>query len=236
MFNFFLPLDMHYDKGFGEVADSFYDAAESLTPVPDGYLPPHAHLPICYLYRHAIELYIKGAILIFHRNLKLPYGNNGHTTEPHVFVNGKWKPMYSTHGVVHLLGYLKGLFQIHLKYLNENTRTNWTFPENLDELVVVVDQLDSSSAYFRYPITKAGVRDLEKSSFKKTTIEEVMNQAIKEQKPMKSMMTVDHLGETKDVYVHDDTRPLEMVATLSEAAHLLSHMHAALMGELSGHG
>lgn len=121
MFNFFLPLDKHYDKGFGEVADSFYEAAESLKPLPNGYLPPHAHLPICYLYRHAIELYLKGVILIFHRHLKLAYGNNDHTTEPHVLVNSKWKPMYSTHGVVDLFEYLKGLFQSHLAYYCEKS-------------------------------------------------------------------------------------------------------------------
>jgi hypothetical protein len=235
VFGFFLPLDKHYDKGFGEIADSFYDAAESLKPSSDDNLPPHAHLPICYLYRHAIELYLKGTLLIFHQHLKLAYGDNDYSSEPHVLVNGKWKPMYSTHQVADLFEYVKDLFLKHMEYLNENTLTNWTFPVNLGELIKMVDQLDTSSTYFRYPITMAGERDLDKSSFKKTTVDEVMSQALNEQRPMKSMFSIDMLGQTKAIYVHDNAMPLAMLATLSEAAQILSGMHAALVSEL-GHG
>lgn len=235
MFNFFLPLDKHYDKGFGEVADSFYDAAGTLNPSPNGYLPPHGHLPICYLYRHAVELYLKSAILIFHRRLKLPYGNNDQSTEPHVLVGDKWRSMHSTHGILVLYEYLKSLFQKHSEYLNENTHTNWTLPSNLDELINVVDQMDSSSVYFRYPYTKAGTRDLEKSSFKKTTADEVVAEALKQQRPMKSIFSFNSLGQAEEVFVHDDSKPLEMLTILSETAHFLSNLHAALMGEL-GHG
>ncbi|RXU06233.1 hypothetical protein B1F69_00065, partial [Pseudomonas syringae] len=65
-----LPLDRHFDSGFGAVADSFRDAADALEDTPT----LNTHLPVSFLYRHAIELFLKSAIIILHRKLNIPYG------------------------------------------------------------------------------------------------------------------------------------------------------------------
>lgn len=53
------PLDQHFDNGFGAVADSFKEAADSLVQSTAEAQFLNSHLPISFLYRHAIELYLK---------------------------------------------------------------------------------------------------------------------------------------------------------------------------------
>lgn len=66
------PLDNQFDDGFGLIADSFQEAAEHLEKVENKESSLHSLLPICFLYRHAIELYLKSLIVIIHRRLKIP--------------------------------------------------------------------------------------------------------------------------------------------------------------------
>ena len=94
MFYMMLPLDRHFDSGFGAVADSFKDAADTLDSTRENTPTLNDHLPISYLYRHAIELYLKSAIIIFHRKLNIPYGDTPASGEPKILDGAKWKPMY----------------------------------------------------------------------------------------------------------------------------------------------
>lgn len=234
MFSLFTPLDKHFDKGFGAVADSFRDAADALRTAESGISPFHGHLPISFLYRHAIELYLKASIIILHGHLKLPYGKNPSEGDPYVLVEGIWKPMYNEHRIEPLFGYLKELLSNNREYLAENTRTDWGFPNDFDSLVEEVDEIDSSSTYFRYPVTKAGTRDKEKYSAKQTTVDEVIAQAQLKEKPMKAMFVVGALNEVQQVFVHDNQLSIDLVEKLSDVAETLHGCHAALMGELVG--
>lgn len=57
MFEYLLmPLDTHFDYGFGMRAEAYKDAADKLA---EECLGMHSHLPIRFLLRHAIELYLK---------------------------------------------------------------------------------------------------------------------------------------------------------------------------------
>ncbi|MFZ6775068.1 hypothetical protein ACO0LB_20415 [Undibacterium sp. SXout7W] len=104
----FAPLDKHFDKGFGAVGDSFQDAATALKEQYNrGRL--NGHLPICYLFRHSIELFLKGSIIIVHQGLRVSYGTEPYTSEPKIPVDGKLKSIYAIHDIDLLYKYLSNL-------------------------------------------------------------------------------------------------------------------------------
>lgn len=61
---------------------------------------------------------------------------------------------------------LNTLFTDNSVYLKANTRTQWEFPEGFSDWIASIDATDSSSTFFRYPVTKHADRDQEKSSMK----------------------------------------------------------------------
>lgn len=78
MYYLLAPLDKHYDRGFGAVANSFMEAADDLQEdAATGATFLNRHLPISFLYRHAIELFLKSGIIILHKRLRIPYGTEG---------------------------------------------------------------------------------------------------------------------------------------------------------------
>lgn len=232
----FSPLDRHYDQGFGGVADSFHDAASALR---EQYHRSkiNGHLPICYLFRHTIELYLKGAIILVHQGLKIPYGSEPHTGEPKIPVDGKPKSIYSIHDIDILYKYLSNILVENKVELDEVTNTNWKFPDDLDSKFERIKDIDSSSGYFRYPKDKnTSTYEKEKSVFKKISLEKVMALAEKNKKPMKSMKVMTLVGQETQIFVHDDSFTEEAMNLLSDVAEIISTCHFALMHELGGGG
>lgn len=234
MLYLFTPIDEHFDKGFGAVADSFHEAADGLLDKGTDKSILNGHLAISFLYRHAIELYLKGSIIIMHKHIRIPYGECSYNGEPYVRVGKKWKYMYHIHSVNDLYKYLMALFEEQKTYLNENTRTDWNFPESLVLNIKKIQSIDNNSTYFRYPITKNQSLDKEKSSFKSTTTDTVMERAQQEGKPMKTMMIIDMLDQVRSVCIHDDESSQKTVSLLRDTSEVLSGCHAALMGDLVG--
>ncbi|MYM88438.1 hypothetical protein GTP91_14810 [Rugamonas sp. FT82W] len=228
-----LPLNEHFDLGFGAVADSFMDAANALKE--DGPTPfLNAHLPVSFLYRHAIELFLKSAITIFHRKLNLPYGEPPGSDEPQVPVHGKWKPMYTVHAVKPLHAYMRELFVHHADYLKAHTNTDWSFPKELASWIDNIDATDSSSTFFRYPVTKHGNKDKEKSAIQKNDNADILSTIADRLQPLKMFMVTDSNDQILSTYTFENAQSQAMIETLSQAAELLSNCHAALVGELTG--
>lgn len=227
-----LPLDQHFDRGFGAVADAFTDSADSLSdrPVPS----MNAHLPVSFLYRHAIELYFKSAILIFHRKFQLPFGETPHDGEPQVPVQGKWKPMYNVHQLKPLYDYFCTLFADQSAYLAKNTNTDWSFPEQFGRWIEAIEATDSSSTFFRYPITKHAAKDKEKSVFREVEYEQMINAIGERKKPLKAFVIVDQNDEVVQSFSRDDGFAEEALTALRGVAKILHDYHAALVGELTG--
>lgn len=231
----FAPLDKHFDKGFGAVADSFQDAAIVLKETHNrGRL--NGHLPICYLFRHSIELFLKGSIIIVHRGLKIPYGTQPCTSEPKLPVDGKLKSIYAIHDISLLYKYFSRLLIERKAELAEVTRTDWEFADELGSKFERLKDIDSSGAYFRYPTEKSAAYENDKSAFKETTLEDVMAMAIKNQEPMKTMKVMALMGQDAQVFVHDDSFTEEAMNLLAEVAEEISTYHFALMNELGGGG
>lgn len=93
MLYLFTPIDEHFDKGFGAVADSFHEAGDALLDSECTKNILNGHLPVSFLFRHAIELYLKGSILILHKHIRIPYGKYPFDEEPYVLVGEKWRKM-----------------------------------------------------------------------------------------------------------------------------------------------
>jgi hypothetical protein len=230
----FTPLDQHFDKGFGAVAGSFKKAADSLAQSTEGAPFLNAHLPISFLYRHAIELYLKSVILIFHKKLKIPYRTFPYDGEPHLLVDAKWKPLYNEHRILILYSYVRGLFSQQSEYLEAKTRTDWSFPDELDDWIAKIEATDSTSTFFRYPVTKDKTKDKTKSAIREGDFESMLAKAKSGSKPLKAMLVLDSDNQIRQAFSHDDSQSQEMMAILNEVSNVLYGCHAALVGELTG--
>lgn len=228
-----LPLDRHFDSGFGAVADSFKDAADTLDSTRENAPTLNDHLPISYLYRHAIELYLKSAIIIFHRKLNIPYGDSPASGEPKILDGAKWKPMYQIHGLLPLYRYFSSLFADHAEYLSTHTNTDWSFHAELGQWINDIEETDSSSTFFRYPVTKDKTKDKEKSVIREGDYDAIFSKVKQNQKPVKAFLMVDQDQNILETFSHDDTRSMETIGTLRQAAEVLSNCHAAMVGELT---
>ncbi|ASS75389.1 hypothetical protein CIG75_10565 [Tumebacillus algifaecis] len=79
MNEFFLPPTDHIDNGFAATADTFQKTADFLFQSKEyaeemgNFGTTYIPMPVQYLYRHSIELYLKSIIIRLHRSLKLPF-------------------------------------------------------------------------------------------------------------------------------------------------------------------
>lgn len=228
------PLDQHFDLGFGSVAISFKHAADSVMSSQSESLNLNAHLPASFLYRHSIELFMKSGIIIFHRKFQIPFDQESFNTEPKVVVGQKWKPMYSVHGVQDLYSYFRSLVSLHAKYLAEHTRTNWELPPELDRWVSEIEATDSTSTFFRYPVTKQKNQDANKSVNRESNVDQVLSQLQMGTKPVKAFFILGDGDQILKTYTFNDELAKTMTNILRDTANIFYGYHAAMRGELTG--
>jgi hypothetical protein len=234
MYYLLTPLDQHFDLGFGAVANSFKNAGDSVLSPQKGLPAVDSHLPASFLYRHSIELFLKSGIIIFHRKFKLPFDNQPFDSEPKVRVRDKWKPMYNVHDIQDLYAYFRYLISSQKSYLETHTRTDWSFPEELDEWITKIESTDSTSTFFRYPVTKHGEKDKDKSIHKEGDFEDMIATIDKGNKPLKAFLILDSNDEIVKAFHYDNELAKSMATILSKTADLLYGCHAAMRGELTG--
>lgn len=100
-------LDTHLDFGFGITGESYFNTAEHLQESQSAIrVVQQVEMPINFLYRHSIELFLKSLIIIFHNQLHLPYGNQVYNSKtPMVLIDGKWKLLFTCHCIDKLYSY-----------------------------------------------------------------------------------------------------------------------------------
>lgn len=229
----FTPLDKQYDDGFGAVGLSFKEAAESLTAEDDRNTFLHNHLPFNFLYRHSIELFLKGIIIILHRRLQLPSGDATHERNPRILISGKWKEIYQVHGIGELYNSFKSIVTTYSLDLKQIADTDWaTTPNELDEWIYNIDEADRSSTFFRYPVTKNLIGDIKKSSIQEATPEEVLASHKANSKPVKVLMVVDDNDSVINTHQFINEPMSDLSFALKNTADLLSGAHFGLMAEL----
>lgn len=228
------PMYKHFDSGFGATGNSFKQAGDKLwADLNDNRCMFNEHLPALYLYRHAIELFLKSGVIIFHRLLKLPYGSDPHDSEPpKVLISGGWKSLYRVHSVFELNDYLMKLFNDHQSYLQGNTKADWSFPSEFDEWIKIIEENDSASTFFRYPVSKNDLKDKEKDSMKEASVESLTQDASSQRKPMIELLVKDNDGNAVNLYRLDDEPVKEIATAIKNAAEMLYNLHAAMRSEL----
>lgn len=231
----FAPLDRHYDKGFGAMGDSFQDAAILLKNQHSrGDL--NGHLPICYLFRHSIELFFKGAIIIVHQGLRIPYGEEPCTSMPKIPDGKKLTSIYAIHDINKLYNYLSGLVLEKKAELLGSSEFPLEFDDDFESKIKRLTEIDPLSSYFRYPTNKITTFENEKSAFKETSVEAVMALAKKNNEPMKTIKAMLAPGQDTQIFIHDDSFTEEAMNLLSEVAEYISTYHFYLMRTFSGDG
>ncbi len=211
------------------MGDSFLSAAQELESREKETVNFHQHLPISYLYRHAIELFLKSVIVIFHRRLQLPYGSDPWDGDPMVLVRGKWERMYRTHSIRDLAAYYSQLFEDHDEFLKRQSKSNWDLPSDFQKWVDTIENHDNNSTFFRYPITKDSSKDHVKSGIKSTPLEEFYETIQLKNEGSLTLLIQNDAGEA--VAAFNPVEPLnEVLDALRETATLLSGAHVGQGG------
>lgn len=236
MLHMFLPFDQHFDSGFGAVADSFRYSADALTDHPHGS-GLNSHLPISFLYRHAIELYLKSGIILLHRKFSIPYGDTPPDGEPSVLVKQKRQPLHRVHSLSPLYEEVCSLLAALAEPLSHVPRTapeDWVLPKELDAWIASIEATDASSTFFRYPVTKDAERDSQKSTIRRDEVESMVERMHGDGPSVKAMLMVNDDGEVVEAYSHDDTANKDVIAILRKSADTLHDMHAMMSYTLVG--
>ncbi|SHF83202.1 hypothetical protein SAMN05443549_101503 [Flavobacterium fluvii] len=178
-------IELHPDLGFGITADSYYKSAEHLmTNHFEHYdATQQAEMPQNFLFRHCIELYLKSLIIIFHKKLEINYGSvDFNSDDPEVFIDGKWRKLYSSHFIDKLYEYwLNNLLLPNIQKLNELApKGDWQEYKIITNLFKTISKYDQDSSYFRYPITKNSALDIEKNTMQKFKATDNLEGLIKE--------------------------------------------------------
>jgi hypothetical protein len=226
------PLDTHYDLGFGATANAFKESADNLSENSPTF---SGHIPVWFLRRHAIELYLKSGIIIFHRKFELPYGADPPNAEPKMPISNEWKSLYSVHSIQQLFDYWYNLYESHREVLSRSTNTNWSLPcNNLQKWIRIIDGYDPGGDFFRYPVTKDRQRDRRKSSSRRTSVGKLIVQAKSGNQRVRAIFVTDHDDNVVASYqLHDDPEN-DLSSALAETATLFYAIHAAMRGELTG--
>ena len=169
----FMPLSQHFDDGFGATGEAFEQSAKLLSSNSDD-VTYRFQIPLCFLYRHAIELYLKSAIVVLHRDLSIPYGKNSHAGPAFVLANKKWKPIYQVHSVAQLWEHVSYLIRSSKSELERRCKTDWqATPKDWAGWIEEIERIDGRSTFFRYPDFQRPGVDQEKSIWKPRTPDEL---------------------------------------------------------------
>ncbi|PLV48294.1 hypothetical protein [Erwinia sp. B116] len=182
-----MPLHMHIDYGFGATAEQFKESADILSTSES---VKDLGMPVNYLRRHAIELYLKSLIYVLHRNFEIPFSNGGALEKPKIKVLGKDCELENMHDIRLLTIYLIGQ---HNKLIPCFFHLGIGVIENdiLDK-IHKINSIDSKSTFFRYPKTGDHIQDVRKSSVRQKSTEDLINSMNKKKgKYVKALLLVD---------------------------------------------
>jgi hypothetical protein len=229
-----MPLDEHYDFGFGATAEAFFRAAHLLGEKSESNFF-FEHLPQNFLLRHAIELFLKSGIVIIHRTLKLAYGESHFDSKPLVPVDGKWKPFHQVHSIGDLYAHWKDLIAQNADKLKAlcKYKPDWTIPPELDGWIAIIEKTDPGSTYYRYPANRDPNEDKKKSLFKETDQSGIFPPDLPDGKKVKALVIENEKREFVRAFVFDGSSEKPAAEALSKAADTLNNYHAMMRIELT---
>lgn len=227
------PLNDQIDLGFGVLGHSFESAAQELDAQKEPTGDFHRHLPISFLYRHALELFLKSAVLIFHCKFHIPYRDLPWDGKPHILVRGKLTDMYKVHSVADLYKYVDALFGVCKPALDTCTKTDWTTPADVPKWINLIEGYDRKGTFFRYPVTTDPRKDAAKSGRKESSADDFFSHVSSvNSKPGVSLLLHDDDGNPTRAFTPNDES--QFLDVLRKATSFFSSTHVALRMELCG--
>ncbi|EHC7475808.1 hypothetical protein [Salmonella enterica] len=218
-----MPLHMHIDYGFGATAEQFKESADILSASES---IKDLGMPVNYLRRHAIELYLKSLIYVLHRDFKIPFSSGGTLEKPKIKVLGKDLELENMHDIRLLTMYLIGqhnklipcFFHLEIGVIEKDI---------LDK-INKINSIDSKSTFFRYPKTGDHIHDMRKSSVRQKSTEDIINSMNKKEgKYVKALLLVDDEDNIVDSFDIDvDVFP-DLNKNLKYLYDYLHDLHAA---------
>jgi hypothetical protein len=231
----FMPLSKQPDDGFGVVGQAFQDAADHLRTggAESGARRMHGHLPVNYLYRHAIELYLKSIIVTAHRRLRLQSGEGRYDPIPQIPDGKTSRPIYSVHGLRLLFNEMKRIFTSHRDAIGRIARTDWSkIPDELSGWIEAIDDADPASTAFRYPVSRSPEMDAKKSSFKAVDVSESSSRMHADGPKQFALLMVDGNDNVVESFALDNNPLPELRDALLKAVEMLSGAQFGVIMEL----
>ncbi len=227
----FRPLHFHFDGGFGAVGDAFQEAALCLEGVLEENQFFNSYLPLAYLYRHAVELYLKSVIVIIHRHLKLPFGPLPYSSTPMIQTDEEWVPISSLHSISRLYGYLRALMDANRAGLLVGAATDWVkLPEEFRDWIALIEAFDEKSTFIRRP----GMGGRDGSGSPNRGVGEPSWSAESGLEATKGLFEFEEDEQVIGVSYRDRSGLEKILMVLRNAADQLSILHFSLRCELAG--
>lgn len=224
-------IDTHIDSGFGVTADAFSKVAKEMYGSEDyqhGFIT-QGRVPVLFLYRHAIELYLKSLIIIFHKKLNIKTRREINITEC-IYVPGQPNPkkrdrsLYSTHSIAALFQNFKALIIGYKSQLDKIApKGDWRIHPDVYSYIRTLQEYDDTGEFFRYPITKRfNAKETEKHNMKKVPLETLAD-VLTEKGQM--LLLVGNEEEVSAAFGSDNSYLEDIGEQLSELCEHLSTFH-----------
>ncbi|WP_271909874.1 hypothetical protein [Vreelandella alkaliphila] len=220
------PPSIHYDGGIGITGCNFRHAAETLKEHGaslDGVLP------LCYLHRHAVELFLKSLIFILHKKYNLEFGEGYSIVKPGIITRGKWVSLENTHNLSDLFLYFIEIYRGCKNIIP--ICIYWDIPDDVKAKIDLVSGTDPKSTFFRYPKAGSSQQDYKKSKIQKTKFDSKLEQS---EKPRKLVLMLDKNDNLVETYDLDADALGKVQQALDYLSNFFYNMHAAFRWELTG--
>lgn len=218
---FLLPLSKQTDYGFGFTAGQFMDAAKL---VIEKDTSDDLSMPINYLLRHSIELYLKSFIIILTKFKDL--GDVGGVFDVNSICIGK-----VTISNCHNISVLYNEFKVILSLVKKGlpSKGDWDIPGEVERYVNLINGYDSKSDLFRYPITNNINADEKKNKVRTISADDVISAVNCDGgKPVKCFMLLGHNDDILDVYdINTKVQP-DIRKALIKLGEFVYNFHAML--------
>ncbi len=229
------PLSRHVDGGFGAIGDAYKRAADNLDE-PASLANPNGHLPVNFLRRHAIELFLKSMIMVLHRCLSDPQDERDGDAMPEIQVDGRSTPLSRIHRIQALFDYFMQLATSNRDRFLDADKTDWAkVPSELAGWIAAIERADASSTFFRYPEPPNRAAVTDKSAWREVHPEDIDARLSRPGRSPTGLFIL--MGEDECVRLacaHEGLPLQELSLSLKQATEMLSGAHIGLRAELAG--
>jgi hypothetical protein len=227
----FTPLNKHYDFGLGAMADAFEEAAECIEKAAEEHRFLNWALPVCFLRRHAMELFLKSMLAILDRR----FGGLTGLDEIKVPIKGKPQSLTTVHSIGALYEGLRSKFALYESEWRPLCKTGWlNFPPELDAWILEIEAEDARGTFFRYPDSKDQQGNEAKSMFQESSVDQILASMAHHSIPRITALIANQEDVVTEVYVENRDVLARQLSTLRDATSLLSAANFGLRTELTG--